>query len=288
VALVSVPAGDAPALAPTARPQTLELSPSHQNSRPAIAGELRQLILRLASENPIWGYRRIQGELAGLGLAVAASTVWAILRKNGVDPAPRRASLSWSEFLRRQAAGIIACDFFTVETVWMRRLYVLFFIELESRRVHLAGVTAHPDGAWVVQQARNLLTTLSEQNGSLRYLIRDRDSKFSAAFDEVFRSAGIAIIRTPIGAPKAKAQAERWVGSVRRECLDWLLIVGRKHLRRVLHVYTTHYNEHRPHRALEQQPPLPKPCPIRRQRDAPGVRRRDRLGGLLHEYELAA
>jgi putative transposase len=255
--------------------------------RPPIAGELRQLILRLATENPTWGYRRIQGELAGLGIAVAPSTVWAILRRNGVEPAPRGASLSWPEFLQRQAAGIIACDFFTVETVWLRRLHVLFFIELDSRRVHLAGVTAHPDGAWVAQQARNLLMTLSEQNMSPRFLIRDRDSKFTAAFDEVFRSEGIEIIRTPIGAPRAKAHAERWVGSVRRECLDWLLILGRKHLERVLRAYATHYNEHRPQRALEQHSPVPKPRPIRRQEGAP-VRRRDRLGGLLHEYELAA
>jgi putative transposase len=288
VALVPVPAGDAAALAPTARSSALDPQTPHQNRPPSNARELHQPILRLAAENPAWGYRRIQGELAGLGLAVAPSTVWAILRKNGVEPAPRRASLSWSEFLRRQAAGIIACDFFTVETIRLRRLYVLFFIELDSRHVHLAGVTAHPDGAWVVQQARNLLMTLSEQNMSPRYLIRDRDSKFSAVFDDVFRSAGIAIIRTPIGAPKAKAHAERWVGSVRRECLDWLLILGRKHLERVLRAYTTHYNEHRPHRALEQQPPLPKPRPIRRQQGALGVRRRDRLGGLLHEYELAA
>jgi putative transposase len=152
--------------------------------RPAMAGELRELILRLAAENPTRGYRRIQGELVGLGLAVAPSTVRAILRKNGVEPAPRRASLSWSEFLRRQAAGIIACDFFTVETFWLRRLYVLFFIELDSRRVHLAGVTAHPDRAWVVQQARNLLMTLSEQKASVRYLIPDRDGKSAVRSSE--------------------------------------------------------------------------------------------------------
>jgi putative transposase len=186
-----------------------------------------------------------------------------------------------------QAAGIIACDFFTVETVWLRCLYVLFFIELDTRRVHLAGVTAHPDGAWVVQQARNLRMTLSEQNMSPRFLIRDRDTKFSATFDEVFRSEGIEVIRTPIGAPKAKAHAERWVGSVRRECLDWLLILGRKHLERVLRAYTTHDNQHRPHRALQQHSPVLRPRPISHQA-IPGVRRRDRLGGLLHEYELAA
>jgi putative transposase len=165
---------------------------------------------------------------------------------------------------------------------------VLFFIELDSRRVHLAGVTAHPDGAWVVQQARNLLMTLSEQKASVRYLIRDRDGKFSAGFDEVFRSEGIAIIHTPIGAPKAKAHAERWVGSVRHECRDWLLILGRTHLERVLRAYTTYYNEHRPHRALEQHSPVPKPRPIRPQQRLAGVGRRDRLGGLLHEYKLAA
>jgi putative transposase len=255
--------------------------------RRPIAAEVRQLILRLAAENPTWGYRRIQGELAGLGILVAPSTVWAVLRRNGVEPAPRRASLSWSEFLRRQAAGVIACDFFTVETVWLRRLYVLFFIELESRRVHLAGVTTHPDGAWVVQQARNLLMTLTEQQRSVRFLIRDRDSKFTAAFDEVFRSDGIEIIRTPIGAPRAKAHAERWVGTVRRECLDWLLIFGRKHLERVLRAYATHYNEHRPHRALEQHSPVRGPRPILHQA-IPAVRRLDRLGGLLHEYKLAA
>jgi putative transposase len=175
-----------------------------------------------------------------------------------------------------------------VETVWLRRLYVLFFIELDRRRVYLAGVTAHPDSAWVAQQARNLLMTLSEQKTSIRFLIRDRDCKFTAAFDEVFRSEDIEIIRTPIGAPKAKAHAERWVGSVRRECLDWLLILGRKHLERVLRAYATHYNEHRPHRALAQHSPLPKPRPIHRQQGMPAVHRRDRLGGLFHEYELAA
>lgn len=159
--------------------------------RPGIATELCQLVLRLASENPTWGYRRIQGERAGLGVSVAPSTVWAILRRHGVEPAPRRAGLSWREFLRRQAAGIIACDFLTVDTVWLKRLYVFFFLELESRRVHLAGVTATPDGAWVTQQARNVVMALSEREAPVRFLVRDRDSKFTSAFDEVFRSEGI-------------------------------------------------------------------------------------------------
>jgi transposase InsO family protein len=226
--------------------------------------------------------------LGSVGISVAPSTVWAVLRRHDVEPAPRRASLSWSEFLRQQAAGLIACDFFTVETVWLRRLYVLFFLELASRRVHLAGITANPEGAWVVQQARNLTMTLSEQKTPVRFLVRDRDSKFTAAFDEVFRSECVEIIRTPIAAPRAKAHAERWVGSVRRECLDWVLILGPRHLERVLRAYASHYNEHRPHRALEQRSPIPKPSPISGRQAILSVRRRDRLGGLLHEYELAA
>jgi putative transposase len=209
--------------------------------RPSIASELRQLILRMAAENPTWGYRRIQGELSRLGISVAPSTVWAVLRRHGVEPAPRRAGLSWADFLHRQAAGIIACDFFTVETVWLKRLYVLFFIEIESRRVHICGVAANPHGSWVTQQARNLIMTLSEQDKPLRFLIRDRDTKFTASFDEVFRSERISVIRTPIRAPRAKAHAERWVGSVRRECLDWILIFGRRHLERVLRTYARHY-----------------------------------------------
>jgi putative transposase len=254
--------------------------------RPPLAAQARQLVLRLASENPSWGYKRIHGELVGLGVGLSASSVWNILRRHGVDPAPRRASVRWSDFLHQQASGIIECDFFTVETLWLRRLYVLFFIELGRRRVHLVG-TADPTGGWVEQQARNLLMTLEEQRQRPRFLVRDRDSKFTAGFDEIFRSEGVQVIRAPVAAPKA--HAERWVGSVRRECLDWLLIVSRKHLDRVLRAYVEHYNKHRPHRALEQRPPLAKP-PQPRSTDA-GVlrlRRRDRLGGLLHEYELAA
>jgi putative transposase len=256
--------------------------------RPPLAAQARQLILRLAAENPSWGYKRIHGELVGLGIPLSPSSVWNILRRHGVEPAPRRASLSWAQFLRHQAAGILECDFFTVETLWLRRLHVLFFIELERRRVHVAGVTANPDGAWVVQQARNLIVTLAEQDQRPRILIRDRDSKFTAAFDEVFRSEGIRVIRAPIAAPRAKAHAERWVGSVRRECLDWILIVSRKHLERVLREYVAHYNTHRPHRALEQRPPLLKLLPTSVHDDQYRVRRRDRVGGVVHEYERAA
>jgi putative transposase len=268
--------------------------PHRRPGRPETAGELRELVVRLARENPTWGYRRIQGELVGLGIRIAASTVWEILRREGIEPAPRRLESSWKEFLRRQAASIIECDFLTVDTVFFKRFYILFFIELASRRVHLAGVTASPDNAWVAQQARNLIMRLDDQGVRVRFLIRDRDSKFTRDFDEVFRSEGIGVIKAPVQAPRARAHAERWVGSVRRECLDRLLIVGRRHLEHVIGAYALHYNTHRPHRALNQQPPLAKPPPV--DESAPSnellqldrLRRRDWLGGLLHEYELAA
>jgi hypothetical protein len=185
--------------------------------RPPLAAQTQRLILRLAAENPSWGYKRIQRELVALGMPLAASSGWNVLGGHGIEPAPRRASVSWREFLHQQAAAILECDFFTVETLWLRRFYVLFFIELSRRRVYLAGITANPDGAWVVQQARNLTMTLVEQKQSHRIVIRDRDSKFTAAFDEVFRSEGLRLIKAPIAAPRAKAHAERWVGSARRE-----------------------------------------------------------------------
>jgi putative transposase len=268
--------------------------PHRRPGRPGTPVGVRELVLRLARENPGWGYRRIQGELVGLGIRIAASTVWTILREAGVEPAPRRLESSWREFLRRQAASIIECDFLTVDTVFLKRFYVLFFIELASRRVRIAGITANPDGAWVTQQARNLVMRLDDERVRIRFLIRDRDSKFTASFDEVLRSEGIRVIKAPVRAPRARAHAERWVESLRRECLDRLLILGRRHLERVVHVYAQHYNEHRPHRSRDQRPPLAKPPPI----DGPApsnvllqldrLRRRDRLGGLLHEYELAA
>ena len=183
----------------------------------------------------------------------------------------------------------MACDFFTVDTVWLRRLYVLFFIELDTRRVHLAGVTANPDGGWVTQQARNLLLVLEERGRRVRFLLRDRDAKFARSFDDVFRSEGGEVLVTPVRAPQANAYAERWVRTVRAECLDWLLIVGRGHLEQVLRVYIQHYNRHRPHRALGLQPPEPSARPtVLGRSDRAAVRRRDLLGGLLHEYRRAA
>src|SRR5919201_730957 len=165
--------------------------PRRSPGRPPMVSQARQLVLRLAAENPGWGYKRIHGELTGLGYTLSPSTIWNILRRHGIEPVPGRACLSWREFLRQQAASIVECDFFTVDTLWLRRLYVFFFIELERRRVHIAGVTAHPSGAWVTQQARNLLRTLNEEEKRPQIVIRDRDVKLTKAFDTFFYSQGI-------------------------------------------------------------------------------------------------
>ena len=243
-------------------------------------------MLRLAAENPTWGHRRVQGELVRLGHHIAASTVWKILHHAGVHPAPRRAGPTWHQFLTAQARTIMACDFCTVDTVCFQRLSVLFFLELATRQVHVVGVTAQPTGAWVTQQARNLLMDLHERAHGLRFLLRDRDTKFTAAFDAVFSAAGIEVIRTPPQAPQANAHAERWVGTVRRECTDRMLILGQRHLTTVLAEYTGHYNGHRPHRALDQQPPNPlRPDPGRA---AVKIQRCPILGGLINEYAQAA
>jgi transposase InsO family protein len=225
--------------------------------------------------------------LVGLGHKVAPSTVWQILKDAGIDPAPRRSGQSWRAFLDAQAKTILAVDFFHVDTVLLRRLYVLFVIEHGTRRVHLAGITAHPTGEWVTQQARSLLMNLEDHAGGFKFLIRDRDAKFTAAFDAVLAAAGIRIIKSPVRAPRANAIAERWISSARRECLDRMLVTGERHLRLVLGEYADHYNLHRPHRALEQAPPAGRPVP-----PAPcanvRVLRRDRLGGLIHEYSQVA
>jgi putative transposase len=260
--------------------------PRRQPGRPPTSQPIRSLVLRMARENPTWGYRRIQGELIGLGHQVAASTVWKILKAAGIDPAPQRSGPTWRQFLTAQAHAILAVDFAHVDTVFLRRLYVLVVIEHGRRRVRIAGITTHPTGAWVTQHARNLLMDLGKRAEQFRFLIRDRDSKFTAAFDAVFAGADIAILRTPVRAPRANAIAERWIGTLRRECLDHLLIAGPRHLNLVLQEYVEHYNTHRPHRSLNQQPPAgPTPPPsgaITR------PLRRDRLGGLVHEYVQVA
>jgi transposase len=256
--------------------------------RPPIDSDTRALILSLARENPRWGCVRIQGELRKLGVRISATTVRALLRREGLGPAPRRSGPSWSEFLRAQACGVLACDFFTVETMFLKTMYILFFIELGTRRVHLAGVGRNPDSVWVSQQARNVSYALGDSDRSFRFLIRDRDSKYTTSFDEVFRSDGTDVICTPIRAPKANAFAERWVRTVRAECLDWMLILGRGHLERVLNVYVKHYNRERPHRGLALATPnRPNDHATSPSHTGP-VRRRDLLGGLIHEYKRAA
>jgi putative transposase len=216
--------------------------PGRRPGRPRVSREVRELILRLARENPRWGYRRITGELIGLGIQVSPTSVRNVLTSAEIGPAGRRGGMSWSGFIRGQAQSIIACDFFTVDTITLRRIYVLFFIELSTRRVHLAGMTEKPDGAWTAQQARNFVFSLPERARPVEFLIRDNDGKFTRGFDTVFNTEGIRVIRTPVRAPKANATCERFGGTIRRECVDWLIIANRRHLQHVLREFVEHYN----------------------------------------------
>jgi putative transposase len=263
--------------------------PTRRPGRPSVTAELRELVLRLARDNPGWGCRRIQGELAGLGYRIAPSTIWAILTKAGAGPAPRRADPTWTEFLTAQAKGILACDFLHVDTVGLTRIYVVFLMEVATRRVHVLGATTNPTGAWVAQQARNLMAELGERADRFRFLIRDRDAKYTGMFDTVFQSEGIEVLLTPPQAPRANAFAERWVRTVRRECLDRILIYNTRHLLAVLGAYLAHYNGQRAHQGRGQRPPdrdtLPAPVA---DLNAVRVRRRKVVCGLINEYEQAA
>jgi transposase InsO family protein len=255
--------------------------------RPAIASGLRALAVRLATENPTWGYRRVHGELAGLGYQIGASTVWKILKAAGVDPSPQRSGPTRTRFLQAQAHAILACDLFHLDTITLSRLYAVFVVEHATRQVHIFGVTAHPTGAWLAQLARNLAMDLDDADKHFRFLIRDRDAKYTAPFDAVFTGAGIQVIKTPVRAPRANAIAERFVGSIRRELLDRILVINRRHAASVLAEYEDYFNHHRPHRALAQAAPL-RALPDHHQTDTTRVRRHDRLGGLLHEYQQVA
>jgi putative transposase len=257
----------------------------HRPQRRGLPDETVELVCRLARENPRWGYVRVAGECAKLGVNVSVSSVRNVLRRHRLGPAPRRGGPTWVEFLRSQASGVLACDFFSVDTVSLHRLYVLFFIELERRQVFLGGVTAHPDGHWTTQQARNLAMCLDDQERRFTFLIRDRDSKFVTSFDAVFASEGTRVIKTPVRSPRANAYAERFVGTARRECLDWVLIFGRRHLERVLAEFVDHYNRARPHRGIDLDAPIPFQSASDTSRP---VVRVDRLGGLIHEYRRAA
>jgi putative transposase len=258
-----------------------------KSGRPATRRNIKSLVLRLARENPEWGYRRIHGELAGLGVKIAASTVWEILKKAKIDPAPRRSGAIWSQFLRSQAEAILACDFFIADLLDGTQAHVLAVIEHATRRIRILGVTLHPTGEWTAQQARNLMMELGEQAHRAKFMIRDRGSNFTTAFDAVLADAGIRTVLCNARAPRMNAIAERWIGGCRRELLDRTLIWNQNHLRQILRQYETHHNQHRPHRSLDAAAPLkplPQPVVLGQYR----VRRRTRVGGTIHEYRLVA
>jgi transposase InsO family protein len=242
-------------------------------------------IIRLGRENRSWGCVRVQGELAKLGIRAGATSVRRVLRRHGLGPAPRRGP-TWAEFLKAQANGILATDLFTVDTVLFKRLYVLFAIEHASRRAHLLGVTEHPDNGFVTQVARTLVGDLAETGHQVKFLVRDRDTKFTASSDEVFRSEGAEVIEAPVRAPRANALAERFVRTARVECLDWTLVLGRRHLEAVRREYFRHYNEQRRHRGLDLG--VPAGAAARNRPAGPEVQRHDVLGGLIHEYRPVA
>jgi transposase InsO family protein len=251
---------------------------------------VKKLVLTMAKDNPMWGHRRIQGELVKLGHQIAASTVWEILHAAGIDPALRRPGPTWKQFLTAQAHGILAIDFVHVDTIGLKRLYALILIEHGTRRAHLAGVTTNPTGEWTIQAARNALMVLAERGKKFKFLIRDRDTRFTDGFDAVFADEGIRILCSPPRAPRANAICERIIGELRRELFDRMLIINDEHLRLILTGYLGHRNEARPHRALGQLTPAqaetgpPAPVNLADYR----IRRKAILGGLTHEYQIAA
>ncbi|MGY0063345.1 helix-turn-helix domain-containing protein [Streptomyces sp. LZ34] len=274
-----------------ARRRHAALSRPKRPGRPRTARSIRILVLRLARENPQWGYRRLHGELLVLGVKVAASTVWKILKDAGVDPAPDRSSSTWADFLRFQADALLACDFFEAVTLSGARMYVLVVIEHSSRRIRILGATAHPTASWVIQAAKNLVMDLEDVGCRARFMIRDRDGKFPVLFDAVLKGTGIEVVLTGIQMPRMNSIMERWVQTCRHELLDRTLIWNQRHLLHTLREFEEFYNSHRPHQGIANARPLhPLPTPI----DDPDklshldIRRHDRLGGILHEYRHAA
>ena len=260
--------------------------PSRPPGRPATAVEVRRLVVQMATENRTWGYRRIHGELVGLGHRLAASTVWQILKTHGIDPAPGRTTLTWTDFLRSQAA--VACDFVTIDTALLRRYYLLFFIDITTREVFSSEVTTNPTGAWTTQAARNLFLCHAKQLADTRALVRDRGSQFIDTFDEIFRTEGMKILKTPIRSPVANTFAERWIGTLRRELLDRTIIWNQAQIERLIIDYIEHYNTHRPHRSLGQRPPAPRQPPRVDPQQPQRLIRSSRCDGLIHEYRHAA
>ncbi|MFE2719549.1 integrase core domain-containing protein [Streptomyces mirabilis] len=259
--------------------------------RPRTVPSVRLLVLRLARENSNWGYRRIHGELLVLGVRVAASTVWEILQEAGIDPAPERATSTWADFLRSQADALLACDFLETITLSGARLYVFTVIEHASRRIRVLGATAHPTASWVTQAAKNLVMDLEDAGCRARFLIRDRDGKFPALFDTVLNDAGIGVVLSGVRMPRMNSIMERWVQTCRRELLDRTLIWNQQHLLHVLREFEDFYNSHRPHQGIANARPLhPLPMPIANLEQIThlDIRRRQRLGGILHEYQHAA
>jgi putative transposase len=253
----------------------------HKGGRPSISKELENVILRLARENSRWGYGKIQGELVKLSFKVSQPTIRNILNRHGIQPAQvRNGSIGWRHLMAHYKEQILACDFFTVETIWLQTIYILFFIELGSRRVHFAGITTNPNQSWVTQQARQLVWELSDREKPLQFLIHDNDGSFCQAFDAVFASEGLHVINTPVRAPNANAFAERWVRTAREECLDHILIVNAAHLRRTLLEFIDYYNASRPHQGIDQQTPIPYPVP-----SGGTIQCRNILGGIIHDYK---
>ena len=252
-----------------------------RGGRPRLSQEIEELVVRMAKENPRWGYGKIQGELLKLSYTVSESAVRDVLKRHHIQPALKRnGSESWHQFMAHYKEQILACDFFTVDTLWLKRLYVLFFIELGTRQVHLAGITAIPDAGWVTQQAGQVVWELEESKADIRFLIRDRDCKFPRKFDTVFQAEGTQIIETPFRAPNANAYAERWVRTVREECQDQIMILNEPHLRRVMKIYDDYYNRQRPHQGIRQ----PSPIPRTPQNTSGIVRNRKVLGGIINDY----
>ena len=255
----------------------------HQNKggRPPTSEEAQDLIAQLAKENPRWGYGKIEGELLKLGIKVSQTTIRNILNRLGIVPAPVRAgSVGWRLLMNHYKSQLLACDFLTVETLFLKTLYIFFFLEIGTRRIHIAGITEHPNGHWVAQQARNFGWFLQERDNDYVCLIRDNDSKYTDAFDTVFESEGINIVCTPFKAPNANSFAERWVKTLRVECLDNLLVVNETHLRRVLTEYVEYYNSRRPHQGLNQQSPIPYRPP----ETSGHIHCRRILGGVINDY----